>query len=420
MRHAFFIALYSIISITCFSAPKPVLLSDAYSRALTQTETLPGKEEEIKQAEEKYRQALGSLLPTITGFASYQIQAAAGGGAFSPTRQPLVRVSAVQPLFRGLREFAALKQTSLLGEASQKGKEVALQQLFNDVTQTFYSVLSLEKEVINIESQIAALEKRIQDLKQRIKIGRSRVTESLTVQASLSSLKGQLLQTKGQLQAAKETFSFVTGITDAFQLEDKLELTTSLPPLEKYIESLSTRPDLKQRQLELEAADKGVSIAKGGHLPNIDLTGNYYFKRFGFFDQIPWDVGVSLSLPILNGGIISSRVEEASSIRMQSELALKKAKRAATQEIQTLYSTVKADLDQLKELTEARNLNEMNFKQQTKEYRNGLVNNLEVLQALTAFEESKRNLDRAHFQAKTDFLRLECAAGNFPKGKDTP
>jgi outer membrane protein len=97
---------------------------------------------------------------------------------------------------------------------------------------------------------------------------------------------------------------------------------------------------------------------------------------------------------------------------MLAELGLKKAKRAAVQEIQTLYSTVKADLEQLKELSEARNLNELNFKQQTREYRNGLVNNLEVLQALTAFEESKRALDRAKFQTKINFLKLETAAGH--------
>lgn len=406
---------FLVFSFSSFALETPLTLQESFKKAVEQTEVVSTKEEEVKQAEEKYRQAIGSLLPTITGQASYTWQAAAGGGAFSPRTQPLVRVTANQPLFRGLREFAALKQTSLLSEASQKSKEVALRQLFNDVTQTFYTVISLEQEVTNIKSQVVALEQRIRDLKQRIKIGRSRVTESLTVQANLSSLRGQLLLTQGQLQAAREAFSFVTGVTDSFSLKDSLSAEMNLPKLETYLESLKNRPDLKMRELQLEAADKGVSIAKGAHLPNIDLNGNYYFKRFGFFDQIPWDFGFSLSLPILNGGIISSRVAEASSQRMQAELELKKTKRAAIQEIQTLYSTVKADLEQLKELNEARDLNETNFKQQTKEYRNGLVNNLEVLQALTSFEESKRTLDRARFQTKMDYLKLETAAGNFPK-----
>lgn len=171
------------------------------------------------------------------------------------------------------------------------------------------------------------------------------------------------------------------------------------------------------RSLQLEAAEKGVGVAWGAHLPSIDLNGNYYFKRFGFFDQIPWDFGVSLSLPILNGGIISSRVAEANSVKMQAELAVTKTKRAAVQEIQSLYAVLQADLEQLKSLNEARDLNESNFKQQTREYRNGLVNNLEVLQALTSFEDSKRNLDRARFQTKIDYLKLETAAGHYPTTK---
>lgn len=412
-----FIILSLIFCSLGFAIPTSLSLEQAYFESLKRTETIAGKEEEINQAEEKYRQAIGGLFPTINGFASYQWQAAAGGGAFSPTRQPLVRISASQPLFRGLRDFAALKQTSLLSEASQRSKEVALQQLFNDVSQSFYLVLSLEQELLNLQSQIRALEQRIADLKTRIKIGRSRVTEALTVQATLSTLKGQFVQTQGQLQSAKESFSFVTGITEAFTLKDVLSLQEKVPSLTSYLESLSNRADLKMRSLQLEAAEKGVGIAWGAHLPSIDVSGNYYFKRFGFLDQVPWDVGISLSLPILNGGIISSKVAEANSVKMQAELALTKAKRAATQEIQSLYAILQADLEQLKSLGEARDLNESNFKQQTREYRNGLVNNLEVLQALTSFEESKRNLDRVRFQTKIDFLKLETAAGRHPKLK---
>ena len=80
-----------------------------------------------------------------------------------------------------------------------------------------------------------------------------------------------------------------------------------------------------------------------------------------------------------------------------------------------MNATVQADLEQLNALTEARNLNEANFKQQNREYRNGLVNNLEVLQALTAFEESKRNLDRAQYQTKIDYFKLETATGKLPQ-----
>jgi len=393
-------------------------LSDSFQMAKKNTEALPFQEEAIKQAEEKYRQALGAILPTVSGLASYQWQAAAGGGQFSPTRQPLVRVSAQQPLFRGLREFAALKQTSLLAEASQKAKELALQNLFNDVTQSFYLVVSLEKECRNLNSQIQALNQRLTDLRKRIRIGRSRLTEALTVEASLSTLKGQLIQTEGQLEVARESFKFMTGQNEPATLEDSFQIPAKAPSLPLYLEKLSERPDLKIKNLELEAAEKAIDIAWGAHLPSIDLSGNYYFKRFGFFDQIPWDVGVALTLPILNGGVISSRVAEASSQKMQAELNRIQTKRAAEQEIRSLHATFEADLNQLKAFLDARNLNEKNFKQLNQEYRNGLVNNLEVLQGLTAFEESKRNLDRATYQAKIDFLKLEIAAGkikNFDK-----
>lgn len=393
------------------SSARALTLDQAFELTQKNTESVPYQEEAINQAEEKYRQALGALLPTVSGLASYQWQAAAGGGQFSPTRQPLVRISAQQPLFRGLREFAALKRTSLLAEASQKAKELALQNLFNDVTQSFYLVLSLETECKNLQSQIEALQQRLGDLKKRIRIGRSRLTEALTVEASLNTLKGQLIQTEGQWEVAKESFKFITGIQKPLPLEDRFTIPSKPPAIQSYLDRISQRPDLKIKSLELEAADKAVDIAWGAHLPSIDLNGNYYLKRFGFFDQIPWDIGVSLTLPILNGGLISSQVAEASSMRMQAELNQTQTKRAAEQEIRSLHATFEADLNQLKAFEDARKLNERNFKQLNKEYRNGLVNNLEVLQGLTAFEESKRNLDRAKYQTKIDFFKLETAAG---------
>ncbi|NDG25941.1 MAG: TolC family protein [Proteobacteria bacterium] len=307
-----------------------------------------------------------------------------------------------------------MKQTSLLSEASHQSQAVARRQLFNDVTQTFFTVLSLKQEILNLQSQMAAYERRIKELQQRIKIGRSRLTEVLTVQASLSSLKAQVYQTQGQLQIAKDTFSFITGMHDSFELSDSFPLPEKIGSLKEYQDLLLKRPEIKMRNLQLEAAEKGVSIAKGAHFPSVDVNGNYYFKRFGFFNDIPWDVGVAITLPVLNGGILSSKVEEATSLKMQAELEFKKSQRAGLQEIQSLHAAFNADLEQLKELNTARELSERNFNQQNRDYRNGLVNNLEVLQALTAFEDSKRALDRAQFQTKIDFLKLEAAVGKLP------
>ena len=57
---------------------------------------------------------------------------------------------------------------------------------------------------------------------------------------------------------------------------------------------------------------------------------------------------------------------------------------------------------------------EESYRLQTKEYRLGLVNNLEVLESMNAMEEAKRNFDRAVLKTKLDLLRLKAASEEFP------
>jgi outer membrane protein TolC len=55
-----------------------------------------------------------------------------------------------------------------------------------------------------------------------------------------------------------------------------------------------------------------------------------------------------------------------------------------------------------------------NYETQQRDYRFGLVTNLDVLQALTVFQENQRALDRARYTAKLNYLRLQAAAVRRP------
>jgi outer membrane protein TolC len=50
------------------------------------------------------------------------------------------------------------------------------------------------------------------------------------------------------------------------------------------------------------------------------------------------------------------------------------------------------------------------YELQVKEYRYGLVTNLDVLQALTFMQDVKQNWDRALIQSQLDYINLTAAA----------
>ena len=393
-------------------------LDDYFAAALQRSEIVATQVESIRQAEERYQQASAALYPTVEGIASYTRQESVAPRALNstpiPSRQPLARLSATQPLFRGFREFAALRQSQALIGAQQLDYESARVQLFKDIAQNFFNILSIQQELVNLDKEIEQNLKRETEIRARVRIGRSRASEILTVQSAISTLRAEGEQLRGQELIARETFAFLSGLDAAAPLRDTELPPTQPEPLDTYVAGIGRRPDVQASRQRLTATQESIEIARGARLPTVDLTGNYYLKRSGSLEDVNWDVGIVLTVPLYTGGAIQSQVREAVSQRTQAELSLSRAQRLAEQEVRASYRSVVYDRSQIEALATATELARKNYEAQARDYRLGLVTNLEVLQALTALQQNQRALDRVRYTMKLDHVRLETAAARRP------
>ena len=409
------LALSLLTAARLVAASEALTLDDYFAHALTRSEVVATQTELIHQAEERYRQAKATLRPTIDGVASYTwLDKGARDPTANPTRQPSSRLTATQPLFRGFREFASMRQTQALVGAQSEDYRQARTQLFKDVAQNFYDVLTFEQDLRNLDEQINHNLDREKELRDRVRIGRSRPGETLTVQSTISTLRAQVEQLKAQLAAAREAFAFLSGLPAATPLRDTESLPVNLDALETYLARLELRPDVKAAQQRLAAAKENVSVARGARQPSLDLNANRYLERKGSLEDVDWDVQLALTIPLYAGGSLQSRVREAVSQSTQAELTASQVRRQAEQEIRSIYQSVVLDRSQLEALEKASEAARKNYEVQRRDYRFGLVTNLDVLQALTDFQENLRALDRARYTAKLNYLALEAAAVRRP------
>jgi len=168
---------------------------------------------------------------------------------------------------------------------------------------------------------------------------------------------------------------------------------------------------------QIEASRANITMAKSGHWPTLDFYGNYYLNRQGSsLNNVDWDAEVALTLPIFTGGITVSKVAEAESLVRQSELALSRIQRTAQQEIRDAYKTLQSDLAQVTVLQEAVVLTEKNYQAELKDYNYGLVTNLDVLAAMSSYQDSLRALDRLKFSVLTDYQHLKAITAQMPEG----
>lgn len=416
INRAFIFALAGALNFDLHAATS---IDEAVQSALQKNEVVGQSRELVKQAEEQLSQAQSAPLPTLFLNGSHTIQPQPAdpiARAFFPEKQTTTNFTLNQPLFRGAREFAGLRQRKNLLAAQKEQQIFALAQLYESVATFYLDVISLEQDLKNLNDQREIYGARIKDLQSRTRSGEARSTETLTAQASEAALEAETQVVQAKLKIARENFSLQTGLSSQSELRDEsLEKLPEVGSLSNYLDKVELRADVKSALQKVKATEEEVKIAKGTYWPTLDFVGNYYLQRpDGILQDINWDVQFKLAFPIFEGGLRLSQTREASSRQSQAELELSRVRRTAITEIKNLHEGLKMKALQLAALKRSTELSQKNYQVMQRDFRRGLIRNSEVQLALTEFGVSRRAFDQAKFQIKLDKIRLEIAAAHFP------
>jgi outer membrane protein len=387
-------------------------LDDCYQAALKRSQTQAISFEAIDQAEEHYKQAVGSVLPSVSVIGQLYTQASPLG--ISPANQNQYRINAVQPLFQGLREYAALRQTKDLLASSKQAYLWAAWQLYSDTAGAFNQVLAAEKNLADLQNELGLYGDRITFLQGWLNIGRAQDTDVLSVQSAQAQIKAQIEAAKYQLAASREVLAFLTGLPVDQALTDNEALPEQMEPLDSYIANLDQRPDLLAAAKNVEAAKEGVNIVSGQHLPQVSAGADYYPYRFAPDTDINWDAYINVTMPIFMGGVINSQTRGAESAQRQAQDQLEQDRRMDLETLRSAYVKLHYDLSQERALVDAADLAGKDYKAETSNFERGLVTNLDVLQAMVTFVTTLQAADATHYAALGDFQNLLAQTGRAP------
>jgi outer membrane protein TolC len=395
-----FTLLFSLILFGVSWAQAFVNLDVCFRAALKQSQTLSGQRELLVQSEEHYRQALSVMLPQVAAnFTSFSQDT-------SSPNQTTTKIVASLPLFRGFG-LMALQQTGSLSAAQKQAYRSALLQLYSDTSNAFYLVLSLENDLKILQKESALYQDRIKALQARVVIGRSRPTEVLTVQTAQAAQAAQIEQVRSQISTARELLSFLTGFSADVELNDADAMPTDAGSLGSYTADLTNLPDVKFAAENVEAAKHAIGISTGAFLPSIDIAGDYYLNRpAGALQNSKWDGTITVSQPLFAGGYNVSKLSEERSLLRQRQADYQNAVALARQNINSLHKQVGHDLQQVAKLKEAVALAENNFRAVSADYANGLVSNLDVLQALSSLQDIARSYNFSSYVLKMNYNKL--------------
>lgn len=359
----------------------------------------------IDEAKARLDSARAGVMPSL---------ALSGSATQGEDLQTGSKIVVAQPLYKGGREYALLRAANAQVEAGQARAAAANVKAARDLTILYFSTLGAQAEVAALNDLRSLSERRYSEIKSRVAIGRSRATDGLGAEAQVSSARAQLDAAKIQFESVRRSMDSATGL--------KVDSVCDTPLLESPVADwqqvrvkVLSRPDMIAERIALDVAKESVNAARAGHLPNIDLSGNYYLKRSDSRSAgSNWDVTLSASLPIFSGGGVNAAVREAKSVEVQQSLRQQLAERMALDEARDLWERYVASQKQNALFDESAKKSDAYYRRVAQDERLGLATSLETLQALTSAIDARRTAVKARVQLGQTLHTLLLAMGNSP------
>lgn len=396
-------------SIPSLALAQSLTLKEAYDRALTFNQSEEINNARIESAEASYSKSRGNYLPKIAFKGTYTF-------LDQLSDQKTMALNLSQNLFKGGKDGLALDTQELNVESQKLTKNVEQQTLFKDVAEAYYSHWQNEQDVKNLALLRDQSEKRRNEIRDRVRIGRSRKGELLQAESQLATVESNLLNASGLRNESAKKLSSLIGLNDNnLKMPEAVEEVKALEPVESYLKKAEGRSEIELRKAKLQMADLDVSSSKRNHLPTLDLSSNYYLnKRTGTLRNSDWDLSLNLTVPLFEGGATNAQVKESVAKKMEAYYSVSDQQRKVDSEVKTKYEATQKYMEQLKAGMRAFNLARENYDETLKDYRLGLVTNLDTLSALNTYLDAKRTYDRTKIQAKATLEQLNAAVGMRP------
>ena len=210
------------------------------------------------------------------------------------------------------------------------------------------------------------------------------------------------------------------------EVEDPIALGPEFDAVNR--EALRTRPEILEADANIAAARSGIQIARRSSRPTLaaSLGYNYNPTAAGFARVNEAQLGLSLNVPLFDGGLARARVHEAEGDIASAETNRRQAVDQVQVEVEQAYLTLLQARDRvavanvgLAQAREASRLAQVRYSAGVSQ-QIGVSPILELSAAQTSLTQAQSNVVNALYDYNTARAQLDRAAGRFSYAKSEP
>ncbi len=314
-RHTLRIILLFTASLISNAHP----LQDLYHRALHSDPTYQSEIANYQNTMQDLHKAIGPLLPQVSFSARVDGTRAIfkGSGQFN-YHEHGTSFNVDQTLLNPAQWFQ-VSQARLSVAAAQATLTAHRQHLILRLANAYFAVLLAEDSLRYTRSEYQALYKQWQQTKARFNVGMLAITSLHEAKAALDQVQAKLIDAQNYLDDVRANLAEILGYTPPTHHIAKAQLPPPNSKLHQHLQNaLTHNPTLLAARLHAAAAHKGIRIAASGHLPTLSAHGSIAYQQSAqsspfitSLDVQEDQIGLSLHLPLFNGGYTSAAVQSA-------------------------------------------------------------------------------------------------------------
>ena len=325
--------------------------------------------------------------------------------------------------------FGRLAKASSAAALDAQSREALLQSarllVQSDVAQTYFVLRALDDERALVRETVSAYRDTLRLTERRYAAGDVAELDLARVQAEVASTESQALALDRRRAQLEHALAVLLGeLPSSFTLAEA-EWRGALPSVPPGIPStvLTRRPDVSAAQSAMLAAQARVGVAQAAWFPDVALTANGGFASNDLGDLFKWSarswgIGALLSLPLFDGGRREAGVQNANALWDAAAASYREQVLVAFQDVEDQLAELRLLADQAGAQSQAVDAAARATVLSNSRYRNGLVSQLEFLDARRSELTNRRQalqVRAAQYQATVGLIRA--LGGGWDGGK---
>tara|TARA_Y100000782_G_scaffold115604_1_gene161432 strand:+ start:38342 stop:39625 length:1284 start_codon:yes stop_codon:yes gene_type:complete len=357
----------SMVTTSAIGQSKVWTLEDCINYAIENSITVKDAELTKTNSEVTLTSSQMQRLPNLTGSAS---QSFTNGTSIDPITSDYVNqqinstsvgLNSSVTLFQGFQTNNQIAQNKLLVNQNSLYVEEAKNSITLSIVEAYLQALYNQEALEVAQQNLNSSEKEVERSQANFEAGNLAKKDLLDAQSQAASNKYSLISAQTNYEQQMLTLKQLLELQpeDAFEIQtpdDEFEGTIVPNKMEVYQQALEIMPEINASEMNIEINEKDVSIARGGYLPTLSLSGSLgsgytSTQDLSFADQMDLNynqrLGLSLSIPIFNRYSTKAQVQTAQINIQKAQLNLISAEKELYQKIETAWQNARAAQEQL-------------------------------------------------------------------------